>query len=88
LVEVLLGLKYSPADQRIEPTFDFRDAALEIEVVKFGAEFLNQQLTEIRLDLIMPGSPGEVPQQIDRAWAVNQALSPARGLRVDRCCDK
>jgi hypothetical protein len=36
----------------------------------------------------MPGSPGEVPQQIDRAWAVNQTRSPARGLRVDRCCDK
>jgi len=62
LVEVLLGLKYGPADQRIEPTFDLRDAPFEIEVMKLNAEFLDQQLAEIRLDLIVPGAPGEVSQ--------------------------
>jgi len=49
---------------------------LEIEVMKLDAKFLDQQLAEIRLDLIMPGAPGKMPQQIGRAWTVNQARSP------------
>jgi hypothetical protein len=44
--------------------------------MKLDAEFLDQQLAEIRLDLIMPGAPGKMPQQISRAWTVNQARSP------------
>ena len=41
LVEVLLGLKYGPADQRVESTFDLGNTALEIEVMKLGAKFFD-----------------------------------------------
>jgi hypothetical protein len=88
LVEVLLGLKDGPADQGVEPTFDLRNAALKIEMMKLDAEFLDQQLAEICLHLIMPGAPGEVPQQIGRAWTVNQDRSLGKGLKVNRRCDK
>ena len=64
VIEVSLGLEHGPADQGVEPAFDFRDAAFEIKRVQRDAEFLDQQLAKIRLDLVMTGSSGEVAQQV------------------------
>jgi hypothetical protein len=44
VVEVALCLEHCAPDQRVEATPDFGHPPLEIERVKLGIEFLNQQL--------------------------------------------
>jgi hypothetical protein len=72
----------APADQRVETAAHLGDPAFEIEGRKLGAEFLDQQLPEIGLDLIMAGSTCKMPQKIDCGLA-SHPLNLAAALRSD-----
>src|SRR5579883_791703 len=64
--KVALGFEDRPADQRIEAAAHLGDAALEIEGRQFGAKFLDQQLPEVSLDLVMAGFAREMPEKFYR----------------------
>ncbi len=57
--EVALGLEHRAADQRVDAALDL-DALLEADFGEGYVEFVDQQLAEIGLDLIMTGLAGEV----------------------------
>lgn len=65
-VEILLGLEDRAADQGVEPAADLGHPALEIEGAEFDPELLDEQLPEIRLDLVVTGAAREVAQKVRR----------------------
>ena len=65
LCKIALGFENGPPDQRVELAAHLGDPALEIEGRKIGAKFLDQQLPEIGLDLVMAGFTGKMAQKID-----------------------
>ena len=55
------------ARSRLETSLHLRNTALEIERAQFDAEFLDQELTEVRLHLIVARAAGEVVQKLASA---------------------
>jgi hypothetical protein len=70
VVDASHGFENGPADQRVESTAHHGDPALEIEGRQFGAKFLDQQLPEIGLDLIMAGLPARCRKRSIVDWLV------------------
>jgi len=65
-IEIALGLEDGAADQGVEPPAHLRHPALEIERVQLDAEFLDQQLAEIRLYFVVAGAVGEMADKVLR----------------------
>ena len=86
LVEIPLGLEYGPADQSIEPTPHLGNAALEIERPELDAEFLHQQLAEIRLHLVVTRTGGKMMQKRAGTRIIGQESSLDRD-ECDLGCD-
>jgi hypothetical protein len=59
-VEVPFCLEDGPSNQGVETSSHLGNPALEIERAQFDAEFLDQELTEVRLHLIVARAAGEV----------------------------
>jgi hypothetical protein len=66
LGEIALGFQNGPADQSVESAAHLGDPALEIEGRQISAKFLDQQLPEIGLDLVMAGFSRKMAQKIYR----------------------
>ena len=82
LGKIALGFENGPADQRVETAAHHGDTALEIEGRKVRAKFLDQQLPEIGLDLVMAGFSRKMAQKIDCGLA-NHRLNLAGALHSD-----
>jgi hypothetical protein len=82
LGEIALGFENGPANQRVETAAHHGDPALEIEGRELGAEFLDQQLPEIGLDLVMTGFTCKMAQKIYRGLASHR-LNLAGTLQSD-----
>jgi hypothetical protein len=82
LGEIALGFENGPADQRVETAAHHGDPALEIEGRQVSAEFTNQQLPEIRLDLVMARFSCKMAQKIYRGLASHR-LNLAGTLQSD-----
>ena len=76
-IEIALGLEDRPANQGVEPAAHLGHAALEVDGAKLDGELLDQQRTEIGLDLVMAGTAREMAQQLDRPVPLRHA-SPRR----------
>jgi hypothetical protein len=72
----------APADQRVETAAHLGDPAFEIEGGELGAKFLDQQLPEIGLDLVMAGFTCKMAQKIYRGLASHR-LNVAGTLQSD-----
>ena len=66
LCEIALGFENCPAYQRVEAAAHLGDPVLKIEGRKLRAKFLDQQLPEIGLDLVMAGFTCKMAQKIYR----------------------
>ncbi len=60
----LLGLENRAPDQRIGAAFDL-DTLLETNVGERNVELCDQELPEVRLDLVMAGLAGQMAQDFE-----------------------
>ena len=82
-VQVALGLKNGATDQGVDASFDLGDPLLEIQLREGGAEFDDQQLAKICLDLIVAGFAVKMPEQRKCFGFIGQTLPQKLAHAID-----